>query len=603
MVFAPRRSTTAITSWSTAPDVHRQRDKMPTSSSLPRSRTTRPSPRPPCSSWSVAGRVRAGRNLDKLGLRQDTSELVFSDVLVPSRFGESTPGSHLMRNRPGRMQIAVGSLGRTRACGPSTTSASAPPSVSRSGPAEHPASPRRRRHRGVGDQGVRRPLRGQKLNAVPADQPTPPKAKLWATEMEVPLPGQLPATLRRVWLACAISDRPVGHRCPRHPRVRRHLGDHARDHRRDCGWSQPGRRWLTVSAAGSPAFAARPSATSRADRHGAGPDKTAIIDGEVNLTFASLDDRVIEVVAALWDNGFRKGGPHRPAVTQLLAVRHAGVRATARAGRCVPTTSCWVLMISAGILDHSGVTRLIVEDTLAAVASRRWLHDGHVDTGRWSSRPHKSVPSPVDGTTSPAGSEPVRGPVPTRRSTTTTSFGSCTPAAPNRGPKASCTPVAACSGTTSAPQSAGAMSEDDVEILDAAVPPRSWTTSRSPTSIIRRDQHHLPPRSRHHPAPSEHCQVTNSLRRRPSGSPCCAHRFFDEVDLNQPAQGSYYGASAMPRQILQEMSEAARGLAVNFYGQTEDRAASLTAWAPPNSGSMPGSGPPGAQRQRPPSRR
>ena len=37
------------------------------------------------------------------------------------------------------------------------------------------------------------------------------------------------------------------------------------------------------------------------------PDKTAIIDGAVSLTFAELDDFVNRAVAALWDNGFRKG--------------------------------------------------------------------------------------------------------------------------------------------------------------------------------------------------------------------------------------------------------------------------------------------------------
>lgn len=61
-----------------------------------------------------------GRNLDKLGLHcQDTSELVFSDVRVPKAnlLGEAGAGfSYLMRNlAQERMQIAVGSLGRTRA--------------------------------------------------------------------------------------------------------------------------------------------------------------------------------------------------------------------------------------------------------------------------------------------------------------------------------------------------------------------------------------------------------------------------------------------------------------------------------------------------------
>jgi alkylation response protein AidB-like acyl-CoA dehydrogenase len=61
-----------------------------------------------------------GRNLDKLGLHcQDTSELSFTDVLVPKAnvLGEVGRGfEYLMRNlAQERMQIAVGSLGRASA--------------------------------------------------------------------------------------------------------------------------------------------------------------------------------------------------------------------------------------------------------------------------------------------------------------------------------------------------------------------------------------------------------------------------------------------------------------------------------------------------------
>jgi acyl-CoA dehydrogenase len=61
-----------------------------------------------------------GRNLDKLGLHcQDTSELSFTDVVVPKAnvLGEVGRGfEYLMRNlAQERMQIAVGSLGRARA--------------------------------------------------------------------------------------------------------------------------------------------------------------------------------------------------------------------------------------------------------------------------------------------------------------------------------------------------------------------------------------------------------------------------------------------------------------------------------------------------------
>ena len=67
----------------------------------------------------------------------------------------------------------------------------------------------------------------------------------------------------------------------------------------------------------------------------------------------------------------------------------------------------------------------------------------------------------------------------------------------------------------------------------------------------------------------EHCQVTKFFAPPTIWIALLRSPVFDEVDLSSLRKG-YYGASAMPREILQEMSERLPGVSLwNFYGQTE----------------------------------
>ena len=84
---------------------------------------------------------------------------------------------------------------------------------------------------------------------------------------------------------------------------------------------------------------------------------------------------------------------------------------------------------------------------------------------------------------------------------------------------------------------------------------RSWTTSWPPTSIWARPassfRGRIPSRAAHHRALQRH-QLLCSARR--CGSRCCARRSSTTVDLSSLRKG-YYGASAMPIEILSEMRE------------------------------------------------
>ena len=77
--------------------------------------------------------------------------------------------------------------------------------------------------------------------------------------------------------------------------------------------------WCTPTVTGMQ-FHDLDAMTARARSHGLGdiprrsarrqPDKTAIIDGDVVLTFAEFENLVDRAAAALHDNGFRARGPH-----------------------------------------------------------------------------------------------------------------------------------------------------------------------------------------------------------------------------------------------------------------------------------------------------
>lgn len=298
------------------------------------------------------------------------------------------------------------------------------------------------------------------------------------------------------------------------------------------------------------------------------PDKIAIVDGEVVLTFSQFDHLVSRAAAALSDNGFEPGD--RVGLLARNCWQYAVLAfATARAAVVmVPINFMLTAQEISFILDHSKVSGMIVESALTPVAEQAMRLGGNVTT--------RAALVPV-GRPAPDGWDDFA------EWLTTTSQ------TPN--------PVVDddqlvrlmyTSGTESRPKAvmhssrslmwqyvstivAGAMTGDDVEVhslplyhcaqLDNFLATDVYLGATSiilpspdPELVLRTIERHgvtnyfAPP------------TVWISLLRSP---------IFDVVDLSTLRNG-YYGASAMPTEILGEIRERLPQLRLwNFYGQTE----------------------------------
>ena len=170
---------------------------------------------------------------------------------------------------------------------------------------------------------------------------------------------------------------------------------------------------------------------ARARRHGLGdiprrsarrqPDKIAVIDGDVALTFAEFDNLVDRAAAALYDNGFGPGD--RIALLAHNCWQYAVLAfATARAGVVlVPINFMLTAEEISYILGHSGVSGFIVEAGLttmaeeamrcggavktkvALVPSGRRRAPGWDDFAQWLRPPPNPSPNPVSTTTNWCG--------------------------------------------------------------------------------------------------------------------------------------------------------------------------------------------------------
>jgi fatty-acyl-CoA synthase len=110
------------------------------------------------------------------------------------------------------------------------------------------------------------------------------------------------------------------------------------------------------------------------------PDKVAIIDGPVTLTFAEFDDLVNRAAAALHDNDFRPGD--RIALLSHNCWQYAVLAfAAARAAVVLVPIN---FMLNPGeiayILKHCRATGFIVEDELVATAEQAMQLGGTVNT-------------------------------------------------------------------------------------------------------------------------------------------------------------------------------------------------------------------------------
>lgn len=298
------------------------------------------------------------------------------------------------------------------------------------------------------------------------------------------------------------------------------------------------------------------------------PDKTAIIDGEVVLSFAEFDHAVDRAAAGLHDNGITRGDA--VALLSRNCWQYAVLAfATARAGVVlVPINFMLTAEEISYILGHSKAVGLIAEADLVPTAEQAMNLAGCVRTKAALVRPGQHCSSGWPDfaqwltTTSPVPVCDVDDDQVLR--------------------------VMYTSGTESRPKGvmhssrslmwqyistivAGSMTGDDIEIhslplyhcaqLDNFLATDIYLGATSiilprpdPGLVLRTIEHH---RVTSYFAPPT---VWISLLRSP---------IFDQVDLSSLRKG-YYGASPMPTEILLEMRQRLPNLRLwNFYGQTE----------------------------------
>lgn len=298
------------------------------------------------------------------------------------------------------------------------------------------------------------------------------------------------------------------------------------------------------------------------------PDKTAIIDGDVVLSFAEFDDLVDRTAAALHDNGLRPGD--RVALLAHNCWQYAVLAfATARAGVVlVPINFMLTAEEIAFILGHCKASAFLVEAALVPVAEQAMELSPTVTT---------KVALIPDGQSPPVG-------WPDFADWLNTS----SPAPDIRLGDDELLRVMYTSGTESRPKGvmhssrslmwqyistivAGSMAGDDVEVHSLPLYHCAQLDNFLATDIYLGATSIIVPR----PDPElvlrtiERYGVTNYFAPPTVWISLLRSPVFDEVDLSSLRKG-YYGASPMPTEILYEMRQRLPNLRLwNFYGQTE----------------------------------
>ena len=319
---------------------------------------------------------------------------------------------------------------------------------------------------------------------------------------------------------------------------------------------------------------------ARARRHGVGdllhrtarrlPGKTAIVSGSTRLTYSELDETVNRTARALQERGVGKGDriallSHNCAPYVLICFAAAKLGAV-----LVPVNFMLQAHEVAYILEHSGATGLIAEDALAETASqallladvrpgvRGWIRTntsavrpGWEDTEEWARHPDSTPPEVQvldDG--------PLR-----------LMYTSGTEARPKGVLLSSRSLIAQYVSCIVD----GGMSADDIEVhalpmyhcaqLDCFLCPDIYLGATSvvlpgpePAALLRAIETEQATKLFAPPT------VWISLLRHPA---------FEQTDLSSLRKG-YYGASAMPVEVLQEIQRRLPHVRLwNFYGQTE----------------------------------
>ncbi len=298
------------------------------------------------------------------------------------------------------------------------------------------------------------------------------------------------------------------------------------------------------------------------------PDKVAIVDGAVTLTFAEFDELVDRAAAALSDNGFGPGD--RVALLARNCWQYAVLAfATARAAVVlVPLNFMLTADEIAYILGHCRATGFIVQADMIPVAQEAMCRGGHVSTRIALGTPESPVP--------PGWTDFAQ---------------SLTTASPAPAPEVADDQVLRVmytSGTESRPKgvmhtsrsliwqyvssiTAGSMSSEDVEIHSLPLYHCAQLDNFLATDVYLGATSIILPR----PDPEmvlrtiERYRVTNYFAPPTVWISLLRSPVFDQVDLSSLRKG-YYGASAMPTEILHEIRHRLPNLQLwNFYGQTE----------------------------------
>jgi fatty-acyl-CoA synthase len=298
------------------------------------------------------------------------------------------------------------------------------------------------------------------------------------------------------------------------------------------------------------------------------PDKIAIVDGTVRLTFAEFDDLVDRAAAALRDNGFTPGD--RIALVARNCWQYAVLAfATARAAVVlVPINFMLTAAEIAYILGHSQARGVVVEHELIPTAAHAMTRGGTVTTKVVLTTGERRAPAGWDDfalwltTTTPAPDPEIDDDQLLRLMYT--------------------------SGTESRPKGVllssrallwqyvscavdGGMTADDVDLhslplyhcaqLDCFLGPDVYLGATS--IIVRGPDPELLLRTMAAERVTKFFApptVWISLLRCPA---------FDTTDLSSLRKG-YYGASAMPVEVLREIQRRLPDVRLwNFYGQTE----------------------------------
>ncbi|MFC7677237.1 acyl-CoA synthetase [Mycolicibacterium sp. GCM10028919] len=298
------------------------------------------------------------------------------------------------------------------------------------------------------------------------------------------------------------------------------------------------------------------------------PEKVAIIDGDVRLTFADFDRLVDRAAAAFDDLGFTAGD--RVALLAHNCWQYAVLAfATARAAVVLVPLNFMLTGEEIGyILDHCRATGLVVEPALIPVAEDAMRRGGHVNS---------RIALTAAGDRAPRGwldfaellttRSPAPDPVVEDDQLIRLMYTSGTESRPKGVMHTSRSLMWQYVSTITA----GAMSHDDVEIHSLPLYHCAQLDNFLATDLYLGATSIILPR----PEPEavlqaiERYRVTNyfapptvwiSLLRSPA---------FDRVDLSSLRKG-YYGASAMPTEILHELRKRLPDLQLwNFYGQTE----------------------------------